>query len=92
MPRWFSIALVIRQTKISYSELVGNLNLFSEAWRMPGAMSAPSLEDAAGLARMGREAARQATMIGYIDGFLLFTITATMVIPLIALVRPAPKS
>ena len=41
---------------------------------------------------MGREAARQATMIGYIDGFLLFTITATMDGPAGASVNQAKRN
>ncbi|MEM9141042.1 MAG: DHA2 family efflux MFS transporter permease subunit, partial [Pseudomonadota bacterium] len=60
-----SIALVIRQGKTSYAELAEHVSPFAEAWRMPGLGAAPDLTTAEGLARIGREAARQSVMIGY---------------------------
>lgn len=82
-----SIAIVLRQTKTSYAELLERVSPFSEAYRMPGLDALPNLETASGMARMSREAARQATMIGNIDGFVLFTIVAAASIPMVALVR-----
>lgn len=82
-----SIAIVLRQTKTSYSELVTHISPFSEAYRMPGLDALPDLETASGVARIGQEAARQATMIGNINGFVLFTIVAAAAIPMVALVR-----
>ena len=82
-----SIAIVIRQTQTSYSELVPHVTPYAEAWRMPNSDALPDIETTEGLARIGREAVRQATMIGYIDGFVLFTLAATAAIPLVALVR-----
>lgn len=84
-----SVALVIRETKISYSLLVQHLNPFSEAMRMPGLDALPDMKTAEGLAIMAQETTRQATMIGYIDGFLLFAAAAAAAIPLVALVRPS---
>ena len=82
-----SIAIVIRQTKTSYAEMMPHISPFSETFRMPGMDRLPNLETASGVARMGQEASRQATMIGNIDGFVLFTIVAAAAIPMVALVR-----
>lgn len=82
-----SIAIVLRQTKTSYAEMVPHISPFSEAFRMPGLDTLPDLETASGIARIGQEASRQATMIGNIDGFVLFTIVAAAAIPMVALVR-----
>ena len=60
---------------------------FSEALRMPGAADLWRLDDRGSVAGIGREVARRATMIGYIDAFVLFTTLACMAIPLILLVR-----
>ena len=84
-----SIALVIRETRVSQSELIPNLSPFNEALRLPGVEMDLSGGDPQALARMSAEIARQATMIGYIDGFVLFAVTSMLALPLIALVRRA---
>ena len=82
-----SIAVVLRQSKVSYADLTPNVTLFSEAYRMPGLNGMWDLGSASGVSSASREVARQATMIGYIDGFLLFAIVAAAAIPLVGLVR-----
>ncbi|MEM7239195.1 MAG: MFS transporter, partial [Pseudomonadota bacterium] len=87
-----SIAMVIRQTNVSYAELVPHISPFAEAMRMPGLQDLPDMETREGLAQIAGEAGRQATMIGYIDGFMLFAIAAAAAIPLVALVRTRPPA
>jgi len=82
-----SIAMVLHQTQMSYAEMMPHISPFAEAWRMPGLDALPDIGTAEGLARIGREAGRQATMIGYIDAFVMFTVAAALAIPLVALVR-----
>ena len=84
-----SIALVIREGRVSYSELMTYLTPFNEAFRLPGAHTL-DLGSTGTLAGLQAEAARQATMIGYLDGFWLFTLTSVIAIPLVALVRTRP--
>ena len=86
-----SVALVLRETKVAHAELAQNISPFSEALRMPGAAELWPLADTASVAAISREVGRQATMIGYIDAFLLFTVTATLAMPFILLVRPGRK-
>ncbi len=81
-----SIALVIRQGRISYAEMVPHISPYADALRQPG-MPVIDPNDTAGMARLAGEIGRQATMIGNINGFLLFTVTALAALPLVALVR-----
>jgi MFS transporter, DHA2 family, multidrug resistance protein len=46
-----------------------------------------SLDSTAGLARLAREIARQASMIGYLDAFGLYTLASLAALPLVLLVR-----
>ena len=82
-----TVALVIRQTTVSYSELVGNLSPFNEAFRLPGVAEAWSLANAASLGALSGEVERQAKMIGYIDAFVFFSAAAALSAPLVFLVR-----
>ncbi len=82
-----SIAIVLRQTRISYAEISTNVSPFNETFRLPGVPIDLNDFTAEELARMSAEIGRQATMIGYLDGFVLFTLTAALAVPLIALVR-----
>ncbi len=82
-----SVALVIRESSISYAELIPNISLFNEALRLPDLAGALQLGENTGLAQVSGEISRQATMIGYINAFLLFAGTSAIAIPLVALVR-----
>jgi DHA2 family multidrug resistance protein len=82
-----SIALVIRESKIAHAGLVPNVSPFNEALRMPGAAELWPLGEMGSVAAISREVGRQATMIGYINAFLLFTATAALAMPFVLLVR-----
>ena len=82
-----SVALVIRQTRVSYAEMAPSVSPWNEAMRQPGLSDQIDLGTHGTLAWLHGEIGRQATMIGYIDGFLLFAGTAAIALPLIVLVR-----
>jgi DHA2 family multidrug resistance protein len=82
-----SIAVVIRTAKINYSTLVENATPFNDALMAPGVQGSWSLENLNGLTALATEIQRQSLMIGYINGFYLFAITAAAVVPLLLLVR-----
>ena len=82
-----SIALVLRETKIAHAGLAANVSPFNDALRMPGAAELWPLGQTGSVAAISREVGRQATMIGYIDAFVLFTVTAALAMPFILLVR-----
>jgi hypothetical protein len=45
-----------------------------------------------GLARLAKEMNRQATMIGFSNAFLLYTVISALAIPLCMLVKPPRKA
>lgn len=83
-----SIAYVIHETKLSHAHLVTHVTPFRDAVGVFGFVGA----DPQALATLRAEIGRQATMIGYIGGFWLFTAAAAAAIPLVALVRRGPRA
>jgi DHA2 family multidrug resistance protein len=82
-----SITLAVRMARANYAELAPAVSPYNEALSMPGVAGGWSAADPQGLAALGREVARQAAMIGYLDTFVFFIATALLVLPLVLLVR-----
>jgi DHA2 family multidrug resistance protein len=82
-----STTLAVRMARTSYAELAQNVSPYNEALAMPWVTGAWNANEAAGLAALAREVARQATMVGYLDAFVFFVVTSLAVLPLILLVR-----
>lgn len=82
-----SVAVVIRTTKFNHAGLTENVTPLNELFRFPAVSGAWHIDDLSGLAELGREIGRQAAMIGYINGFILFALASFAVIPFLWLVR-----
>jgi DHA2 family multidrug resistance protein len=82
-----SITLAVRMTRTNYAEIAPAVSPYNEALSMPWVAGGWSASTPEGLAALGREVARQAAMIGYIDAFVFFIATALVVLPLVLLVR-----
>lgn len=82
-----STTLVVRMTRANYAELAPAVSPYNEALAMPWVTGGWNPHSPAGLAALGREVNRQAAMIGYIDAFVFFVVTALVVLPLVLLVR-----
>lgn len=83
-----SITVALRTARVSYSELSVNASPLNAALAMQDSLfSTWSLDDTAAIASLAREIARQSTMIGYLNAFHMFELTALSVIPLVLLVR-----
>ena len=82
-----SVSLVIRSAQTSYSELSRHVSPFNENWLLPWVSGGYSRSSTEGLMVMSGELARQAAMIGYINSFYFFAVTALVVLPMIVLVR-----
>jgi DHA2 family multidrug resistance protein len=82
-----STTLAVRMARANYAELAPAVSPYNEALALPWAAGGWSAADPEGIARLGREIARQAAMIGYLDAFLFFIATALAVLPLVLLVR-----
>ncbi len=82
-----SIALVIRSAKINYAGMAEAISPYNENLRLPWVRGLWSFEDRAGLMALSEEVMRQATMIGYLNSFVFFSLTTLLALPLVFLAR-----
>ena len=82
-----SIALVIHTTSINYAELREKVTPFNRNFQIPAIKDVWDIETTQGLVGVSNEIARQATMIGYLNSFAFFAITAAIAMPLVLLVK-----
>ncbi len=85
-----SVFTLIHTSQINYSRLVQFVHPFNEVMRHPRYAEAFEIESIAGLARISAELVRQATMIGFINAFGLYTLACVVVLPLVFFIR-VPK-
>lgn len=76
-----TFAEIVVSTGANHARLVEAINPFNPALGLHWVMGAWDAETAPGLARIGREITRQASLIAYINAFGLFTIVAAFAIP-----------
>ncbi|MEM9028418.1 MAG: hypothetical protein AAGC70_08620, partial [Pseudomonadota bacterium] len=86
-----AVAEIVRTASANYARLTEFTSLHNRAWSLPWATGRWSLEDAQAAASFGREINRQATLIGYTNAFVLFTVASAAMIPLVLLAR-LPKT
>lgn len=87
-----TVAEIVASTGTNYSRLVEEISPFNHVLQLPWVVGAWDVETTAGLARIGREITRQASLIAYVNGFGLFTIVAACAIPFALLFkRAAPQ-
>ena len=82
-----SVALVLHTGKINYSHLVESVSFYVKTWQVPTNAGDWDLDSLQTLARIGGEVQRQGEMIGYINAFYFYALTALAAAPLIMLVR-----
>ena len=86
-----SAALVVRTGRASYSEIIETLNPFNERLNYGAIMGGWDASTRDGLIVLSAEVGRQANMIGYINAYYAYAITAILVLPLVFLAkRPIP--
>ncbi len=86
------VGVVIHYSGVNYANISENISPFNEAFRYPTVAGSWSIDSLAGLARMRGEVARQASMIGYINAFYLFSAVAISVVPFIVFLKRPPKA
>jgi DHA2 family multidrug resistance protein len=85
------VGVVIHYTGVNYAVISEHVSPFNEAFRMASVAGDWNIDSLNGIARTGREVERQASMIGYINAFYLFSAVAIAVVPFIFfLKRPEP--
>jgi len=60
---------------------------FSRWLAMPGLTGAWSFDTVPGLAKVGREIARQSMMIGYLNAFMMYTVASGLAVLFVLMVR-----
>jgi len=87
-----SILLLVRSTAESYAGMVEVVTEYNKTLALPEAMGLWSTATPRGLLRISGEIQRQAAMIGYINAFYLFAVTAALATPLAWMMRAPPAS
>lgn len=82
-----SVAVVIRTGSINYAEMSESVSPMNEMLRFPFVAGPWRFDSAQQLAALSSEVARQATMVGYINAFYMFAVTAFLVVPLVFLIK-----
>ncbi|MCP5155573.1 MAG: DHA2 family efflux MFS transporter permease subunit [Ectothiorhodospiraceae bacterium] len=80
-----SVLVLVRSTAANYAGLSELVSPFNEALRDPAVAGSWTTETASGLAALSAELRRQAQMVGYLNAFWLFTVTALLSLPLVCL-------
>jgi DHA2 family multidrug resistance protein len=86
-----SVALVLHSRAINYADMVPAVSEYNKSFELPWVTGGWSLDSTSGLAALSREITRQAGMIGYINAFYFFTLTALVALPFILLIRRRKK-
>jgi DHA2 family multidrug resistance protein len=79
-----SVAEIIRSGAMNYSRMTEMISPYNRTLQLPGSMGGFGMETVPELAKMSSEIARQAAMIGYVNGFGLFTAASAVAIVLVA--------
>jgi hypothetical protein len=64
---------------------------YNKAWQLPWVTGAWTFDTLSGFAQLSKEITRQATMIGFTNAFVLYTVLSALAIPLCLLISP-PKT
>lgn len=86
-----TVVLLVRSTAANYSRLSEFITPYNKILAFPGIPTAWDTENASGLMRLAGEIQHQAAMIGYINAFYLLALTAALGMPLVWLMRAAPR-
>ncbi|MSP04796.1 MAG: DHA2 family efflux MFS transporter permease subunit [Acetobacteraceae bacterium] len=87
-----AFAQVIQSTGANYSRMTEMVSPYNRALDLPWAMGGWTVETVPGLARLAREINRQSALIGYLNAFTLYTVTALGAILIVWLVPKRPRA
>jgi len=82
-----SIAEIVRTTSANYSRMTEMITPYNRALTMPDVTGGWSFDTVQGLARIAKEIARQATMIGYLNAFMMYTVASGLAVVFALFVR-----
>ncbi|MBH67060.1 MAG: MFS transporter [Rhodospirillaceae bacterium] len=81
-----SVTLLIRTSKVSYSELTEKLNPFEERLSIPAVIGEGSIDWTANLSLLAKEVSRQSLMIGYDNVFYFYALTCLFSLPVLSFI------
>jgi DHA2 family multidrug resistance protein len=87
-----TVAEVVRASAANYSRLSEAVNPYNTSLRNPGSMGTWSVDTLSGLGALSKEIARQAALIGYMNAFVMYTVTSAIAIPLVMMLRGPPSA
>jgi MFS transporter, DHA2 family, multidrug resistance protein len=82
-----SIAEIVHATGANYSRMTEMITPYNEALTMSGMTGAWTFDTVPGLARVAREIARQAAMIGYLNAFMMYTAMSALAVVFVLMIR-----
>lgn len=78
-----SVAQVLRATTANYGRMAEAVSPYNKTLTLPDSMGGWSAESVDGVARIAREIMRQASMLGYMNAFVMYTAASVIAIPLV---------
>jgi DHA2 family multidrug resistance protein len=82
-----SVAEVVRATGANYSRMTEFVSPYNRTLDLPSAMGNWTVDSLSGLAVLAREINRQASLIGYLNAFWMYTAVSALAVPLVFMVR-----
>jgi MFS transporter, DHA2 family, multidrug resistance protein len=82
-----SIAEIVRTTAANYSRMTEMISPYNRSLTMPGVTGGWTFDSVTGLARIAKEITRQATMIGYLNAFMMYTVASGIALVFALFVR-----
>ncbi len=82
-----SIAEIVRTTGANYSRMTEMITPYNRALKMPDVTGGWNFDTVTGLARIAKEITRQATMIGYLNAFTMYTVASGLAVVFALFVR-----
>ncbi len=86
-----TVVLLVRSAAANYSRLTEFVSPYNKTLSFPGLPDRGTRKPSDGLMRLAGQVQQQALMIGYINSFYLLALTAAAGVPLVWLMRAAPR-
>ena len=87
-----SVAEIVRTSAQNYARMNEMLSPFNDRLALPWVMGAWTMDTQAGLARLAKEVDRQASMIGYLNAFALYTAASAVGVVLVLTMRKGERA
>jgi DHA2 family multidrug resistance protein len=82
-----SIAEIVRTSGANYSRMTEMITPYNRSLTTPGLTGAWTFDTVPGLAKVANEIARQSMMIGYLNAFMMYTVTSGLAVVFVLMVR-----